>query len=60
MDGMITNHEFKSGNAGEPSLLTLTGDDLTSVMDKQDFSGFPFPALPAEARVALLIAKYSF
>src|SRR5260221_13586842 len=28
-------------------------------MGLQDFSGFPFPALPAEGRVLLLLAKYA-
>ena len=28
-------------------------------MDKIDFSGFPFPATPAEGRVALLLMKYA-
>lgn len=60
MDGMITNHEFKPGGGSSKALLSVTGQDLTMVMDKQDFSGFPFPAMPAEGRIALLVAKYSF
>lgn len=60
MDGMVTNHQIAPGSDGGRSTLTITGEDLTVVMDKQDFSGFPFPALPAEGRVALLLAKYSF
>ena len=28
-------------------------------MNQSDWSGFPFPACPAEARVALLLAKYA-
>lgn len=39
--------------------MTITGDDLTRVMDLQDFSGIPYPAMPSEARVALIIAKYA-
>ena len=39
--------------------LTVTGEDLTKVMDMQDWSGLPFPAMPIEARVALLCAKYA-
>jgi hypothetical protein len=60
MDGVVTNHQVLPGSAGSPSTLSMTGEDLTVLMDKQDFSGFPFPAAPAEARVALLIAKYGF
>ncbi|MBK9014745.1 MAG: hypothetical protein IPM82_12055 [Saprospiraceae bacterium] len=61
MDGVITNTEHRPPSAaGAKSLLTISGVDLSSIMDRQDFSGFPFPAVPAEGRVALLIAKYSF
>lgn len=60
IDGVITNHEIKPDTASGQSLLTVTGEDLSVVMDKQDFSGFPFPAVPAEGRVALMVAKYSF
>lgn len=60
MDGVITNHEIAPDPAGGQALLTITGEDLSVVMDRIDFSGFPFPAVPAEGRVALLVAKYSF
>ncbi|MEJ2004864.1 MAG: hypothetical protein P8X57_07855 [Cyclobacteriaceae bacterium] len=60
MDGMITNHQLQPGTDKNSALLSLTGEDLTTVMDRQEFSGLPFPAMPAEARVALLVAKYSF
>jgi hypothetical protein len=28
-------------------------------MDRQEFNGIPYPAMPAEARVALIVAKYA-
>lgn len=59
MDGVITNNEVSPGDKGSNSTLTITGKDLTAVMDQSDWSGFPFPACPAEARVALLLAKYA-
>jgi hypothetical protein len=58
-DGVMTNVEVQAGGRGSPGTLTVTGDDLTKVMDSQDFSGLPFPAMPIEARVALLCAKYA-
>ena len=58
-DGVMTNVEVQAGSAGSPGTVTVTGEDLTKVMDMQDFSGFPFPAVPVEARVALLCAKYA-
>jgi hypothetical protein len=59
MDGIIDHHEVSPGGASGLSTLSLKGNDLSAMMDKQDFSGFPFPAMPAEGRVALLIAKYA-
>lgn len=58
MDGVMTNHQYSPGIQGL-STLTVTGEDLTRLMDFQDLSGFPFPALPAFARVALILAKYA-
>jgi hypothetical protein len=59
MDGVITNHSIAPGDKGSNSTLTITGEDLTALMNQSDWSGFPFPACPAEARVALMLAKYA-
>jgi hypothetical protein len=59
IDGVITNNEISPGDKGSNSTLKLTGEDLTAVMNQSYWTGFPFPACPAEARVALLIAKYA-
>lgn len=60
MDGVVTNHQIQPGSDASHSTLSITGEDLTVLMDKIDFSGFPFPATPAEGRVALLLLKYAF
>lgn len=60
MDGVVTNHEISPGADTAHSILTVTGEDLSAVMDWIDFTGTPFPAMPAEARVAILVAKYAF
>jgi hypothetical protein len=59
MDGAVTNTQITPGTKASKATLNVTGEDLTVLMDKQDFSGLPFPAMPAEARVALLCAKYA-
>jgi hypothetical protein len=59
MDGVMTNQQVSPGSQPGQSTLTITGDDLTRVMDLVDFSGLPYPAMPPEARVALIIAKYA-
>ena len=60
MDGVITNHQIVPGSSRTHTTLVLTGEDLTALMNQINFSGFPFPATPAEGRVALLLAKWSF
>lgn len=58
-DGVATNVEVQAGQNGQPGSITVTGEDLTKVMDMIDFSGIPYPAMPIEARVALICAKYA-
>lgn len=58
-DGVMTRVDLAPGSQGAPGTLTVTGEDLSRAMDMQDFSGLPFPAMPVEARVALLCAKYA-
>ena len=57
IDGVITNNQLAPGDKGSNSTLTITGKDLTALMDQSDWSGFPYPACPPEARVAIICAK---
>ncbi len=59
MDGIVTHNEISPGTDTGHSSLTVTGEDLSRVMDYVDLSGIPYPAMPAEARVALILAKYA-
>ena len=59
MDGVMTNHEMAPGSEVGQSTLTISGEDLTAVMNYIDFSGVPYPAMPPEARVLLIVAKYA-
>jgi hypothetical protein len=59
MDGVITKQDVTPGPAGANDVLDITGVDLTAVMGWIDFSGIPYPAMPIEARVALIVAKYA-
>jgi hypothetical protein len=58
MDGVITQQQVTTSNDAAQSTLTVTGEDVSRMMDLIDFTGFPFP-MPAEARVALMVAKYA-
>ncbi|HEV8354080.1 MAG TPA: hypothetical protein VGR24_07775 [bacterium] len=59
IDGVMTNHEVSPGGDAGHATLTVTGEDLTRVMDYIPFDGFPFPAMPPEVRVLLMLAKYA-
>jgi len=59
MDGLVTHQEIVASNDPGVSTLAVTGKDLTVAMDTQEYSGLPFPAMPVEARVAIIIAKYA-
>ena len=60
IDGVITQQQIQPGQDAGQSVLTLTGVDLTAVMGLIDLDGVPYPAMPPEARVALILAKYAF
>ncbi|HJP65549.1 MAG TPA: hypothetical protein VKA30_04505, partial [Actinomycetota bacterium] len=59
MDGVMTNHQVTAGSDAAHATLTITGEDLSRVMDYIDFSGIPYPAMPPELRVLLILAKYA-
>lgn len=59
MDGVITEQHVSPGSDAGHSTLTIRGVDLTALMDLIDFDGFPYPAMPPEARVAIMILKYA-
>jgi hypothetical protein len=58
-DGVVTRQELGSADEAGESTLTVTGEDLTAVMDQQEFNGLPYPAMPVETRVLVILAKYA-
>jgi hypothetical protein len=59
IDGIVTRHEVAPGNEAGQSLLTLTGEDLTVLMDVIQFPLMRYPCMPIIARVNLIVAKYA-
>jgi len=59
IDGVMTDHQITPGSGSQSPVLTITGEDLTRVMDYIDFTGIPYPAMPPEARVLIILAKYA-
>jgi len=58
MDGIVTRHELSPSNEPGQSTLTVTGEDLSVLMDIIEIK-IPYPAMPVAARVALILAKYA-
>ena len=58
MDGIITRQEVAPSNEPGQSTLTVTGEDLSVLMDILEMPFMRFPAMPDVARVALILAKY--
>lgn len=58
MDGIITRQEMTPSNDPGQSTLTVTGEDLSVVMDVIEIK-IPYPGMPVAARVAVILAKYS-
>jgi hypothetical protein len=59
IDGVMTDHRMAPGSGSQSPTLTIMGEDLSRVMDYIDFTGIPYPAMPAELRVLLILAKYA-
>jgi hypothetical protein len=59
MDGIITKQDVTSSSAAGQSTLSITGLDLTALMDFIDFTGIPYPALPEFIIVEVILAKYA-
>jgi hypothetical protein len=58
VDGVATDIEAQPMDGGNAKLI-VKGKDLTALMDVQDMTATPFPAMPPSTRVLLLLAKYA-
>jgi hypothetical protein len=59
IDGVMTNHSVAPDSKDGMTTLTITGEDLSRVMDYVDFSGIPFPAMTPDLQVLACLAKYA-
>jgi hypothetical protein len=56
-DGVITNVQLQPSNEPGASTLTVTGEDVSVMMDLKELP-FPWPAMSADAVVGLILLKY--
>ncbi|WP_292995475.1 hypothetical protein [Nitrosomonas sp.] len=59
MDGIITQQELTPSNEPGQSTLTITGDDLSVLMDIVEMPFMRYPATPDIGRIYLILAKYA-
>lgn len=57
-DGVVTQHAVAPGNEPGQSTLTLTGEDLSILMDVVE-AKLPYPGMPDAAKLAAILSKYS-
>ena len=58
-DGVVTRQEVAPSNEPGKSTLTVTGEDLSVLMDLVEMPFMRFPAMPIIARVYAILAKYA-
>ncbi len=59
MDGMITNQEMSPGNEPGQSTLTVTGEDLSVLMDVIEKPFMRYPAMPEVAVINSILVQYA-
>jgi hypothetical protein len=59
MDGIITRHELAPSNTPGQSTFTVTGEDLSVLMDIVEMPFMRWVAMPAPVRVLAILAKYA-
>ncbi len=58
MDGIITKQDVTPSSEPGKSTLTVTGLDISALMDFIDLTGIPYPAMPNFVIVNIVLAKY--
>jgi hypothetical protein len=58
MDGVVTRQELAPSSEPGQSTLTITGEDLSVLMDVIEWNIIRYPAMPEIARVYLILVKY--
>ena len=58
IDGVVTRQEMQPGNQPGQSTLTLTGEDLSVLMDVVHWR-IAYPAMPDNVRIMTILGKYA-
>jgi hypothetical protein len=58
-DGIVLHHEVVGDAAQGSSMLVVTGEDLSALMGRMEFSGLPYPGMTPDLRVLTILGKYA-
>ncbi|MCD4525968.1 hypothetical protein [Nocardioides sp. cx-173] len=59
IDGVVTHHELTPSNTPGASTLTITGEDLSVLMDLVEMPFMRYPAMPEVTQLYAILAKYA-
>ena len=59
MDGIVTQQAFAPSSEPGQSTLTITGEDLSVLMDVVEMPFMRYPAMPDTAQILAILAKYA-
>lgn len=59
MDGIVTNQQVAPGSDAGHSTLTITGEDLTTLMNEEERNGKPYSSTTIETRVLTILQRYA-
>jgi hypothetical protein len=59
VDGIIQHQQITPDAMTGSAKLTLSGKDLTALMDLQQFPGLPFPGMGPDVRVTTILGSYA-
>lgn len=59
MDGIVTRQEVSPSNEPGKSMITITGEDLSVLMDLVEMPFMRYPAMPEIAQLNVILAKYA-
>ncbi|SFF76445.1 hypothetical protein SAMN05518801_101343 [Novosphingobium sp. CF614] len=59
LDGFVARYDVAQANDAGKATLSVTGGDVTQLMDQYDITGLPMPGMPPMGQVAFILARWT-
>lgn len=59
LDGFVARYDVAQSNESGKATLSVTGGDVTQLMDQYDITGLPMPGMPPMGQVAFILARWT-